>query len=114
MPERWLRGDQDNNLKFFSNLVWGHGARMCIGKYNVTQDAINNNIYIQNPLGFKKKRQTSVSIFSIKIVFNIQFRTYPVTYNYTIFILSCYFYSLNLLGFLTVASHAMVCTINEH
>jgi len=32
-PERWLRGNMDSNLKALSNLVWGHGARMCIGKY---------------------------------------------------------------------------------
>lgn len=31
-PERWLKDSgMDNNLKAMSNLVWGHGARMCIG-----------------------------------------------------------------------------------
>ena len=34
-PERWLRGDAEDNLhmKALTNLAWGHGARMCIGKY---------------------------------------------------------------------------------
>lgn len=32
-PERWLReANMDSNVKALSNLVWGHGARMCIGK----------------------------------------------------------------------------------
>ena len=32
-PERWLKGSQMNQeIKALSNLVWGHGARMCIGK----------------------------------------------------------------------------------
>lgn len=31
-PERWLKEYQmDKELKALSNLVWGHGARMCIG-----------------------------------------------------------------------------------
>jgi len=30
-PERWLDGKMDRQLKSLSNLVWGHGARMCIG-----------------------------------------------------------------------------------
>ena len=33
-PERWLRNDDDDDgmsTKSFTNLPWGHGARMCIG-----------------------------------------------------------------------------------
>lgn len=31
-PERWLKENQmDKDKKALSNLVWGHGARMCIG-----------------------------------------------------------------------------------
>ena len=33
-PERWLReSNMDNEIKALSNLVWGHGARMCIGMH---------------------------------------------------------------------------------
>ena len=41
-PERWLRGDgeeDDLSTKSFTNLPWGHGARMCIGKYRNTRIA---------------------------------------------------------------------------
>ncbi|KAK7488462.1 hypothetical protein BaRGS_00020247 [Batillaria attramentaria] len=31
-PERWLRGNMDPKLKSLSNLIWGHGPRMCIGR----------------------------------------------------------------------------------
>ena len=34
-PERWLRSDDDDDgmsTKSFTNLPWGHGARMCIGR----------------------------------------------------------------------------------
>ncbi|PVD23391.1 hypothetical protein C0Q70_16660 [Pomacea canaliculata] len=31
-PERWLRGNMDSNLQSLSNLIWGHGPRMCIGR----------------------------------------------------------------------------------
>ena len=31
-PCRWLRGNMDPGLKSLSNLVWGHGARMCRGQ----------------------------------------------------------------------------------
>lgn len=32
-PSRWLReAKMDPKLKSLSNLVWGHGARMCIGE----------------------------------------------------------------------------------
>jgi cytochrome P450 len=32
-PERWMRENKmDAQLKSLSNLIWGHGARMCIGK----------------------------------------------------------------------------------
>ncbi|KAK6179576.1 hypothetical protein SNE40_011903 [Patella caerulea] len=37
-PERWLRGNMDSNLKSLSNLVWGHGARMCIGRRFAEQE----------------------------------------------------------------------------
>ena len=33
-PERWLRENKmDQTLKSLSSLIWGHGARMCIGEY---------------------------------------------------------------------------------
>lgn len=32
-PERWTKGTaMKQEVKAMSNLVWGHGARMCIGK----------------------------------------------------------------------------------
>lgn len=34
-PERWLRradDEHDMSIKSFTNLPWGHGARMCLGK----------------------------------------------------------------------------------
>lgn len=32
-PERWTKGTaMKQEVKAISNLVWGHGARMCIGK----------------------------------------------------------------------------------
>ncbi|XP_035825683.1 cytochrome P450 10, partial [Aplysia californica] len=40
-PERWLRensGDMDPTVKAMSNLVWGHGARMCIGRRVAEQE----------------------------------------------------------------------------
>ncbi|XP_062589510.1 cytochrome P450 10-like [Saccostrea cucullata] len=38
-PERWLKeSDMDKELKGFSNLVWGHGARMCIGRRFAEQE----------------------------------------------------------------------------
>uniref|UniRef100_A0A8W8N4Z2 Cytochrome P450 10 n=1 Tax=Magallana gigas TaxID=29159 RepID=A0A8W8N4Z2_MAGGI len=38
-PERWLKDSgMDNNLKAMSNLVWGHGARMCIGRRFAEQE----------------------------------------------------------------------------
>ncbi|XP_074649828.1 cytochrome P450 10-like [Tubulanus polymorphus] len=36
-PERWLR-DDDNRYKALSNLVWGHGPRMCIGRRIAEQE----------------------------------------------------------------------------
>ena len=33
-PERWLQeSNMEPKLKSLSNLVWGHGARMCIGQF---------------------------------------------------------------------------------
>ncbi|KAJ8305530.1 hypothetical protein KUTeg_016075 [Tegillarca granosa] len=32
-PERWLKGNMSSNIKALSNLIWGHGARMCIGNF---------------------------------------------------------------------------------
>ncbi|XP_048761818.1 cytochrome P450 10-like [Ostrea edulis] len=38
-PERWLKEYQmDKELKALSNLVWGHGARMCIGRRFAEQE----------------------------------------------------------------------------
>ncbi|KAL8570631.1 hypothetical protein ACOMHN_039068 [Nucella lapillus] len=38
-PSRWLReGNMDPQLKSLSNLVWGHGARMCIGRRFAEQE----------------------------------------------------------------------------
>ncbi|XP_076110154.1 cytochrome P450 10-like isoform X1 [Mytilus galloprovincialis] len=37
-PERWLDGEMDRKFKSLSNLVWGHGARMCIGKRFAEQE----------------------------------------------------------------------------
>ncbi|XP_063428230.1 cytochrome P450 10-like [Mytilus trossulus] len=37
-PERWLQGEMDRTLKSLSNLVWGHGARMCIGRRFAEQE----------------------------------------------------------------------------
>ncbi|XP_046366124.2 cytochrome P450 10-like [Haliotis cracherodii] len=37
-PERWLRGNTDNKQKALSNLIWGHGARMCIGRRFAEQE----------------------------------------------------------------------------
>ncbi|XP_063441953.1 cytochrome P450 10-like [Mytilus trossulus] len=37
-PERWLDGEMDRKLKSLSNLVWGHGARMCIGRRFAEQE----------------------------------------------------------------------------
>ncbi|XP_022312941.2 cytochrome P450 10-like [Crassostrea virginica] len=38
-PERWLKGSQMNQeIKALSNLVWGHGARMCIGRRFAEQE----------------------------------------------------------------------------
>ncbi|KAL5022074.1 hypothetical protein ScPMuIL_001229 [Solemya velum] len=39
-PERWLRetSDMTTSLKALSNLVWGHGARMCIGRRFAEQE----------------------------------------------------------------------------
>ncbi|XP_076441430.1 cytochrome P450 10-like [Babylonia areolata] len=38
-PSRWLReGNMDPKLKSLSNLVWGHGARMCIGRRVAEQE----------------------------------------------------------------------------
>lgn len=38
-PERWLRENKmDTKLKSLSNLVWGHGARMCIGRRFAEQE----------------------------------------------------------------------------
>ena len=36
LPERWLKSGQkmDPVVKSLSQLVWGHGARMCIGQYD--------------------------------------------------------------------------------
>ncbi|KAH3848503.1 hypothetical protein DPMN_090870 [Dreissena polymorpha] len=43
-PERWLKDSKmDATLKGLSSLVWGHGARMCIGKLLcVIQSIIQN------------------------------------------------------------------------
>lgn len=38
LPERWLRGNTSTDLRAFSNLVWGHGARMCIGRRFAEQE----------------------------------------------------------------------------
>nr|XP_022312942.1 LOW QUALITY PROTEIN: cytochrome P450 10-like [Crassostrea virginica] len=38
-PERWTReNNMDKELKALSNLVWGHGARMCIGRRLAEQE----------------------------------------------------------------------------
>lgn len=38
-PERWLRENKmDTQLKSLSNLIWGHGARMCIGRRFAEQE----------------------------------------------------------------------------
>lgn len=38
-PERWLRSsDMDTTQKSMSNLIWGHGARMCIGRRFAEQE----------------------------------------------------------------------------
>ncbi|XP_052687194.1 cytochrome P450 10-like isoform X1 [Crassostrea angulata] len=38
-PERWLKENQmDKDKKALSNLVWGHGARMCIGRRLAEQE----------------------------------------------------------------------------
>ncbi|XP_053395219.1 cytochrome P450 10-like isoform X2 [Mercenaria mercenaria] len=38
-PERWLRENKMNTqLKSLSNLIWGHGARMCIGRRFAEQE----------------------------------------------------------------------------
>lgn len=38
-PERWLRESKmDTQLKSLSNLIWGHGARMCIGRRFAEQE----------------------------------------------------------------------------
>ncbi|OWF55008.1 cytochrome P450 10-like isoform X2 [Mizuhopecten yessoensis] len=38
-PERWLReANMESNIKALSNLVWGHGARMCIGRRFAEQE----------------------------------------------------------------------------
>ncbi|XP_061192063.1 cytochrome P450 10-like [Saccostrea echinata] len=38
-PERWLKETQmDKEVKALSNLVWGHGARMCIGRRLAEQE----------------------------------------------------------------------------
>ncbi|XP_061192062.1 cytochrome P450 10-like [Saccostrea echinata] len=38
-PERWLKeSHMDKELKALSNLVWGHGARMCIGRRFAEQE----------------------------------------------------------------------------
>ncbi|KAL3868739.1 hypothetical protein ACJMK2_041508 [Sinanodonta woodiana] len=37
-PERWFRGNMDTQLQALSNLVWGHGARMCIGRRFAEQE----------------------------------------------------------------------------
>ncbi|XP_059174082.1 cytochrome P450 10-like [Physella acuta] len=39
LPERWLRGEQmDATIKSTSQLIWGHGARMCIGRRLAEQE----------------------------------------------------------------------------
>ncbi|XP_052774681.1 cytochrome P450 10-like [Mya arenaria] len=38
-PERWLRENKmDQTLKSLSSLIWGHGARMCIGRRFAEQE----------------------------------------------------------------------------
>ncbi|ESO92641.1 hypothetical protein LOTGIDRAFT_233081 [Lottia gigantea] len=38
-PERWLRESKmDSQTKSLSNLIWGHGARMCIGRRFAEQE----------------------------------------------------------------------------
>ncbi|CAH1797213.1 unnamed protein product [Owenia fusiformis] len=37
-PERWLRGNTDRELQAFTNLPFGHGSRMCIGRRFAEQE----------------------------------------------------------------------------
>lgn len=51
-PERWLRESKmDPKLKSLSNLIWGHGARMCIGK---TIDSQNRVMLYEHMLGVER------------------------------------------------------------
>ena len=53
-PERWLReGKDDISSMSMASLVWGHGARMCLGKRFKLQDVMILNKFIQNTLILK-------------------------------------------------------------